>query len=147
MSDARHATLVVVGWTIGNAVLAAILVGFREHAIGVSLFLSSLALPGLFAALLWRAEARASTYDSFALSGGSRWVLPAALGVTLVVLGFLFGYWLMVVGGVLVVPSLVQLLRPGARPAHPPPDLAVDSLAVLHGPPPSGGRDDRRVAH
>lgn len=112
---------VIAGWTLGNVVLASLLIVFHEKWQFVALYLVAavpmFAIAGGVAIALRR---RPEPPEEYRMGQRSGLVLPLAIGITAIGLGLIYGFMLIALGALLVLLVLVVLLgRPVTTPAGP----------------------------
>lgn len=105
------ATTVVGGWAAANAVLATILVLYREMALAIGLYAGSVVLLAVLAAVVYARRGDPPVRQDFPLSGGAACTGGIALG--LLGLGLIYRFAIL-----LALPLLVLTLELAVREAR-----------------------------
>jgi hypothetical protein len=111
---ARHpAFWVIAGWALSNGVLLAVLAVYGESSLVYWLWGGVTVLLGLTAlAVLLSSRAGPEQHTRYRLPGpGAGAALPAAVAAALVLLGFVYGFWLLAVAAPLLVVALALTFR------------------------------------
>lgn len=116
---------VVAGWATANVVLALVMLPFHENWIFIAYYAGASLPLFTWALLVGRSDRRHPTPPTeFVMGQRNGLLLPITIAIFLIGLGLVFGLWLCIVGGVLLVPSVWSFLHNPAT-ATPQPDEAV----------------------
>lgn len=110
----RHPSVVVVaGWAVLNGILLAVLAVYGENALVFWLWGSVVVLLALVAvAVLASSRSGPEQHVRYRVPDrGAGAVVPAAFGLLLVALAFVYGWWLMALAGPLLLVAVALAVR------------------------------------